>query len=46
MDHLYYVQQLYSVYKYICSAYSNEIDTDWKYAKKNVQKIGVRLGEQ
>ena len=42
-SHLYYVQQGYSVYKYICSAYSNEIDTDWKYATKNVQKIGARL---
>ena len=38
-----YIQQGYSVYKYICSAYSNEIDTNWKYATKNVQKIGARL---
>ena len=43
MLHLYYVRQGYSVYKYICSAYSNEIDTDWKYATKNVQRIGARL---
>ena len=42
-SHLYYVQQGYSVYKYICSAYSNEIDTNWKYATKNVPKIGARL---